>query len=234
MKLDWANPSCLAALLCALPGELVLDVAADAVLGLDAGRGDGHGARGPPGRRREGQDARAHSEQACVAWGPPAVGFSLMLRRDVPPSSPRLTCDCSQTVGCPQRGPSDLRSPRPFRVLSAPPSDPAPLPALSRRLPLPTARAGASLRHAMNSSLALARRAALRARAAPRLRHYVAPAATQAPAPTSPAPMTTTMPPDDDPQLADYPRLPFVSKQTRPARGWEDMQFRRNFGETVR
>ncbi|KAI0707326.1 hypothetical protein C8Q76DRAFT_696541 [Earliella scabrosa] len=40
------------------------------------------------------------------------------------------------------------------------------------------------------------------------------------------------MPPDDDPQLADYPRLPFVSKQTRPARGWEDMQFRRNFGET--
>lgn len=39
---------------------------------------------------------------------------------------------------------------------------------------------------------------------------------------------------DDDPQLADYPRLPAVSKQTRPARGWEDMQMRRNFGEPVR
>ncbi len=86
----------------------------------------------------------------------------------------------------------------------------------------------------MNTSLAVARRAALRARAAARVRTYVAPAATQAPAPTSPAPLTTTMPEDDDPQLADYPRLPFVSKQTRPARGWEDQQFRRNYGEPVR
>ncbi|KAI0749822.1 hypothetical protein C8Q80DRAFT_1101214 [Daedaleopsis nitida] len=41
------------------------------------------------------------------------------------------------------------------------------------------------------------------------------------------------MPEDDDPQLADYPRLPFVSKQTRSPRGWEDMQFRRNFGEPM-
>lgn len=39
---------------------------------------------------------------------------------------------------------------------------------------------------------------------------------------------------DEDPQLGDYPRLPAVSKQTRPARGWEDMQMRRNFGEPVR
>lgn len=86
--------------------------------------------------------------------------------------------------------------------------------------------------HAMNTSLTVARRAALRARAAaPRIRCYATPSA---PAPTSPAPMTSTLPEDDDPQLGDYPRLPFVSKQTRPARGWEDPQFRRNFGEPVR
>ncbi len=83
----------------------------------------------------------------------------------------------------------------------------------------------------MNSSLAAARRAALRARAAPRPRFYVAPAVTQ---PTTPAPVTATLPEDDDPQLADYPRPPFVSKQRRPALGWEDLQFRRNFGEPVR
>ncbi|KAI0635967.1 hypothetical protein C8Q77DRAFT_1216482 [Trametes polyzona] len=85
----------------------------------------------------------------------------------------------------------------------------------------------------MNTSLTVARRAALRARAAaaaPRIRCYATPAA---PAPTSPAPMTTTLGEEDDPQLADYPRLPFVSKQTRPARGWEDLQFRRNFGEPL-
>ncbi|KAI0737082.1 hypothetical protein C8Q80DRAFT_1276687 [Daedaleopsis nitida] len=46
----------------------------------------------------------------------------------------------------------------------------------------------------MNTSLAVARRAALRVRLASRVRTYVAPAATQAPAPTTPAPMTTTMP----------------------------------------
>ncbi|KAH9903064.1 hypothetical protein C8Q73DRAFT_609672, partial [Cubamyces lactineus] len=66
------------------------------------------------------------------------------------------------------------------------------------------------------------------AAAASRIRCYATPSA---PAPTSPAPMTS--PPDDDPQLADYPRLPFVSKQTRPALGWEDLQFRRNFGEPL-
>ncbi|KAI0787631.1 hypothetical protein C8Q74DRAFT_1366471 [Fomes fomentarius] len=85
----------------------------------------------------------------------------------------------------------------------------------------------------MNSSLAAARRAALRVRPAPRPRFYVAPAVAQAPAPTTPAPLTATLPDDDDPQLADYPRLPFVSKQRRPARGWEDLQFRRNFGEPL-
>ncbi|KAH9846681.1 hypothetical protein C2E23DRAFT_890663 [Lenzites betulinus] len=83
----------------------------------------------------------------------------------------------------------------------------------------------------MNTSLTVARRAALRARAAaPRIRCYATPAA---PAPTTPAPLTSTLAEDDDPQLSDYPRLPFVSKQTRPALGWEDPQFRRNFGETL-
>ena len=89
----------------------------------------------------------------------------------------------------------------------------------------------------MNSSLTVARRAALQARAATRMariRSYASPAATQAPAPTTPAPLSSTLPDDADPQLGDYPRLPFVSKQTRPARGWEDPQFRRNFGEPVR
>ncbi|KAI9061308.1 hypothetical protein FKP32DRAFT_1613151 [Trametes sanguinea] len=88
----------------------------------------------------------------------------------------------------------------------------------------------------MNTSLTVARRAALRARAAAsaasRIRCYATPANTSV-APTSPAPMTAADPEDDDPQLADYPRLPFVSKQTRPARGWEDLQFRRNFGEPL-
>ena len=37
-----------------------------------------------------------------------------------------------------------------------------------------------------------------------------------------------------DPQLGDYPQLPYVSKQRRNARGWDDPQMRRNFGEPVR
>ena len=86
----------------------------------------------------------------------------------------------------------------------------------------------------MSSSLAVARRAALQARAVVRVRHYANIAAAETPAPTTPQPMTTTLPDDGDPQLGDYPSLPFVSKQRRPARGWEDFQFRRNFGEPVR
>ena len=39
---------------------------------------------------------------------------------------------------------------------------------------------------------------------------------------------------DADPQLADYPRLPWVSRQTLPPKGWWDPQMRRNFGDTVR
>ncbi|KAI1796854.1 hypothetical protein LXA43DRAFT_969460 [Ganoderma leucocontextum] len=85
----------------------------------------------------------------------------------------------------------------------------------------------------MASSLAVARRAALQARAAVRIRHYANIAAAETPVPTTPAPLTSTLHEDDDPQLADYPRLPFVSKQLRPPRGWEDPQFRRNFGETL-
>ena len=68
------------------------------------------------------------------------------------------------------------------------------------------------------------------------MRHYANIAAAETPAPITqtPAPLTSTLHEDDDPQLADYPRLPYVSKQLRPALGWEDMQFRRNYGETVR
>ena len=87
--------------------------------------------------------------------------------------------------------------------------------------------------HTMASSLAVARRAALQARAAVRLRHYANAAASESTehAPALPKDLVHE---DDDPQLADYPRLPYVSKQLRPARGWDDMQFRRNYGETVR
>ena len=36
-----------------------------------------------------------------------------------------------------------------------------------------------------------------------------------------------------DPQLADYPRLPWVSRQRLPPKGWWDPQMRRNFGDAV-
>ncbi|TDL25800.1 hypothetical protein BD410DRAFT_784825 [Rickenella mellea] len=36
---------------------------------------------------------------------------------------------------------------------------------------------------------------------------------------------------EKDPQLGDYPDLPYVSKQLRPPSGWWDPQMRRNFGE---
>ena len=39
---------------------------------------------------------------------------------------------------------------------------------------------------------------------------------------------------EEDPQLAGYPVLPYVSKQRRSPFGWDDPQMRRNFGETVR
>ncbi|THG96809.1 hypothetical protein EW026_g5090 [Hermanssonia centrifuga] len=38
---------------------------------------------------------------------------------------------------------------------------------------------------------------------------------------------------EQDPQLGDYPTLPDISKQRRPARGWDDPQMRRNFGEPL-
>jgi NADH dehydrogenase (ubiquinone) 1 beta subcomplex subunit 8 len=38
---------------------------------------------------------------------------------------------------------------------------------------------------------------------------------------------------EKDPQLGDYPDLPYESKQRRNARGWDDPQMRRNFGEPV-
>jgi len=39
--------------------------------------------------------------------------------------------------------------------------------------------------------------------------------------------------PVPDPQLGGYPQLPNESNQRRPALGWWDMQYRRNFGETL-
>lgn len=39
--------------------------------------------------------------------------------------------------------------------------------------------------------------------------------------------------PVPDPQLGGYPQLPNESNQWRPALGWWDMQYRRNFGETA-
>ncbi|KAF8575243.1 hypothetical protein K439DRAFT_1623764 [Ramaria rubella] len=38
-------------------------------------------------------------------------------------------------------------------------------------------------------------------------------------------------PSEKDPQLGDYPQLPFESTQLRPAKGWWDLQMRRNYGE---
>ncbi|KZV73014.1 hypothetical protein PENSPDRAFT_683239 [Peniophora sp. CONT] len=49
----------------------------------------------------------------------------------------------------------------------------------------------------------------------------------------SPATTSTATPDDADPQLAGYPQLPNVSRQTLPARGWWDMQMRRNMGDTL-
>lgn len=43
----------------------------------------------------------------------------------------------------------------------------------------------------------------------------------------------TFKPQEKDPQLGDYPDLPWVSDQELPARGWWDQQMRRNFGDPV-
>lgn len=40
-------------------------------------------------------------------------------------------------------------------------------------------------------------------------------------------------PQEKDPQLGDYPQLPFVSTQLRPPQGWWDLQMRRNYGEVA-
>ncbi|CAE6426910.1 unnamed protein product [Rhizoctonia solani] len=39
--------------------------------------------------------------------------------------------------------------------------------------------------------------------------------------------------PKNDPQLGDYPQIPPISVQRRPAKGWWNLQERRNFGETL-
>ena len=38
---------------------------------------------------------------------------------------------------------------------------------------------------------------------------------------------------EKDPQLGDYPDLPYEYKQRRSPYGWDDPQMRRNFGELV-
>ncbi|KAG9314985.1 Ndufb8, NADH dehydrogenase 19kDa subunit [Chiua virens] len=38
---------------------------------------------------------------------------------------------------------------------------------------------------------------------------------------------------EKDPQLGDYPQLPWQSSQTLPPRGWWDQPMRRNFGDPV-
>ncbi|KAG1841669.1 Ndufb8, NADH dehydrogenase 19kDa subunit [Suillus subalutaceus] len=43
----------------------------------------------------------------------------------------------------------------------------------------------------------------------------------------------TFKPQEKDPQLGDYPDLPWISNQELPARGWWDQQMRRNFGDPI-
>ncbi|KAF8513177.1 Ndufb8, NADH dehydrogenase 19kDa subunit, partial [Hysterangium stoloniferum] len=38
---------------------------------------------------------------------------------------------------------------------------------------------------------------------------------------------------EKDHQLGDYPQLPYISTQLRPAKGWWDLQMRRNYGEAI-
>ncbi|KIK93610.1 hypothetical protein PAXRUDRAFT_504247 [Paxillus rubicundulus Ve08.2h10] len=44
---------------------------------------------------------------------------------------------------------------------------------------------------------------------------------------------STSVTQEKDPQLGDYPELPWLSNQTLPPRGWWDPQMRRNFGDPV-
>ncbi|KZT29751.1 hypothetical protein NEOLEDRAFT_1084521 [Neolentinus lepideus HHB14362 ss-1] len=53
------------------------------------------------------------------------------------------------------------------------------------------------------------------------------------PARQHPVPATYKNPEMDDPQLNGYPRLPYVSRQYLPPKGWDDPQMRRNFGDTM-
>ncbi|EAU85631.2 hypothetical protein CC1G_06344 [Coprinopsis cinerea okayama7 len=43
----------------------------------------------------------------------------------------------------------------------------------------------------------------------------------------------SNLPEEPDPQLNGYPQLPWVPKGSLPARGWDDMLERRNFGEPL-
>ncbi|GBE87986.1 Ndufb8, NADH dehydrogenase 19kDa subunit [Sparassis latifolia] len=75
----------------------------------------------------------------------------------------------------------------------------------------------------MQTTIVNARAAALRGATrplclSPRLRTYATPVAVKR---------------DEDPQLAGYPQLPYISRQLLPPKGWEDPQMRRNFGDTL-
>lgn len=81
-----------------------------------------------------------------------------------------------------------------------------------------------SLFPTMHTAALAARKAALRALLRPTVvaRSYATPAVVK-------------QNDDADPQLADYPSLPWISRQRLPPRGpYDDFQMRRNFGEPVR
>lgn len=62
------------------------------------------------------------------------------------------------------------------------------------------------------------------------VRHYAVPI-EKTPEERAPAVLSGAQEPDY--QLGDYPQLPWETTQLRPAKGWWDLQMRRNFGETV-
>ncbi|KAG8991510.1 hypothetical protein FRB94_012454 [Tulasnella sp. JGI-2019a] len=67
-------------------------------------------------------------------------------------------------------------------------------------------------------------------------RTYVSAPPTVDPLPTTrhqPSLNAADFPPSADPQLDGYPELPSTSYQYRSAKGWDDVQDRRNIGELV-
>lgn len=50
----------------------------------------------------------------------------------------------------------------------------------------------------------------------------------------SPPPHAETESYEEQDPVPDYPELPWVSRQNLPAKGWDDMLLRRNYGDPVR